>query len=161
MSFQGDFHESSLPNFGCRRSRYYCHPPIANAAETSPNWKQEAQAPAPETPQFTTYSADGTTWAPGGTGASNSIHVEGQGTHVDWARVSYMVGASLGNACADEFQIVYRQNGKGKSQTAKGYCNPGRVHHEFPINANVDRAKFCGRAKVGGNWGNFACINIK
>lgn len=80
---------------------------------------------------------------------------------MEWASVSYMVGTDLGNACADEFQIIYRQNGEGKSQTTKGYCKPGRVSHKFPINANVDRAKFCGRAKVGGSWGNFACIDIK
>ncbi|MBK4162543.1 hypothetical protein [Corynebacterium macginleyi] len=135
--------------------------PVAGAAEVSSSWEQEAQAPAPETPHFTTYSAQGTTWAPGGTAASNSIYVKGQGTHVEWARVSYMIGTDLGNACADEFQIIYRQNGEGKSQTSEGYCKPGRVHHEFPINANVDRAKFCGRAKVGGSWGNFACIDIK
>ena len=36
-------------------------PPVAGAAETSPNWEQEAQAPAPETPHFTTYSAQGLT----------------------------------------------------------------------------------------------------
>lgn len=58
-------------------------PPVAGAAETSPNWEQEAQAPAPETPHFTTYSAQGLTWAPGGTAASNSIYVKGQGTHVE------------------------------------------------------------------------------
>lgn len=110
----------------------------------------------------TPQDATGTTYAPGGLMASNTIHVKGKGTFVRNAGVSYMVGTDVGNACADRFEIAYYEKGQRRVQSAAGHCAPGRVYKEFAIGRHLDNNRpFCGRAKVGGTWGNYACVTIK
>lgn len=114
------------------------------------------------TPQIQTRSAEGISWAPGSAGAYNELYVKGQGTYVSTARIAYFAGLPVVNACSEKFEIAYYENGRRKVETHGGHCGLGRITSVFQINRNLDNNKpFCGRAKANGQWGNYACIQIK
>lgn len=121
-----------------------------------------AEVKAFESPEpYLPRSANGTTWAPGATGATTRLHVSGNGTYVNGASVNYLVGVPPSNACVDTFEIAYFKNGTRKLETASGGCTPIVRDHSFTLNQHVDaHSKFCGRVKVSGTWSNYACVNI-
>lgn len=124
-------------------------------------WTQEAEAEAPGQNDVSPQDADGSTWAPGGAFAQVSIYVRGQGTHVDTSEVAYHTGTDIGNACTDTFEISYYEGGVRKEETMNGHCTPLRVAHTFQINRSLDaQSPFCGRVLVGGQWSDYACIDI-
>lgn len=139
--------------------------PYANASEVNEDGitVREASAPAPAQVVYAPRSADGGSWAPGGVGAVNWLYVKGTGLNVRTAAVVYMPGTDLAqsNACADEFEISYYQNGRRITETAGSKCTPVRVEHRFDLYKNLDaHTPICGRARIGSNWGNYACVNI-
>lgn len=141
--------------------------PSALAADTEASFGEvpQAEETAVTVPAFhtvTPYTASGTTWAPGGALASNSLKVIGKGTYVEKAEVSYQTGTDLGNACVDKFEIVYYNQGRRWTQTAGHHCTPIRVSHTFEFGRRLDNNRpFCGRVQVGGAWSNYACIQIR
>lgn len=141
--------------------------PSASAGEEASTIR-EASAPiitAPVEPGGAAQpaSAGGTTWAPGGAGAENSLYVKGTGVNVETASVAYFPGSTFitQNACVDEFEIAYYEYGNRVVQKGFGACAPGRVTHEFFLYSDMDAyTPFCGRVRVGDTWGNYACIEI-
>lgn len=130
----------------------------------------EASAPLPsdvekseEGPTVKPRSAEGVTWAPGGFGATNTLYVNGKGTHVNHIRMSYNLGGAPGNACVDKFEIAYRENGRRVVRNSGPNCALYRTTHTFQVNRNLDpNSKVCGRAHVrSAGAGNWACITIK
>lgn len=106
--------------------------------------------------------ASGTSWAPGGALATNSLKVKGRGTYVNWAAVSYQTGTNVQNACVDQFEVAFYSGGKRRVRTAGRNCAVFRTTHTFNFGYRLDANKpFCGRVKVGGSWGNYACVQIK
>ncbi|WPF69824.1 hypothetical protein [Corynebacterium sp. 21KM1197] len=104
----------------------FCIPAIVNAEDRDVEWtlSSEAWAPSYESQiQGTGFrNAAGTTWAPGGAGATNSIKVEGNGKHVDMAWVTYNQGMAPSNACVDEFEIYYYEGGERKEEKSDPNC---------------------------------------
>jgi hypothetical protein len=139
-------------------------PSFAYAAPAKWHLESTATAPTPQKNITGTFrSADGTTWAPGGAGATNTLTVNGKSNHVDSAGVAYnTVSTSPSNACVDKFEIAYYQNGIRKTKEAGPNCAPIRTSHRFELNEDIDnQSSFCGRVLVGGVWGNYACVQIK
>lgn len=140
-------------------------------SQSSDTWIRSAESPAPNLEDVSPHSdlhsrsprsAGGSTWAPGGIGATNNISVKGQGRHVDNIVVSYNQGGDLSNACVDTFEVAYNEGGVRKVETAGKNCALWRTTHEFEINRDLDAdTTVCGRVQVGGSWGNYACIEIK
>lgn len=133
-------------------------------------WVAEAWAPLPaesvqneEEPTITVRSASGSTWAPGGIGATNTLYVNGWGTRVNSIAMAYNVGGQLANACVDKFEVTYRENGQSKVMTSGHNCALYRTTHTFRVYRNFDpNSRVCGRAHVqGAGPGNWACITIK
>ncbi|MFC5939737.1 hypothetical protein ACFPVT_10150 [Corynebacterium choanae] len=139
--------------------------PYAHASEVGDDGVsvQKASAPAPAQNVYAPRDTDGASWAPGGAGATNWLYVKGDGLNVRTAAVAYMAGSNMiqNNACVDEFEIAYYENGQRITETAGSNCAVGRVTHRFDLYKDVDaHTPFCGRVRVGENWGNYACINI-
>lgn len=108
------------------------------------------------------HSGSGTTWAPGGAGATNTIFVSGSGLHVNSATAAYQARHPISNACADIFEISYYERGRRKVETRGHKCGLQRTTTTFHINRSLDNNQpFCGRVKVGGSWSNYACVTIK
>lgn len=143
--------------------------PHATGAEdpAKRQWTQTAENSAPAPNQNDAYQqedADGMSWAPGGVGAANFLMVRGEGLHVDTAAVAYNPGSKIivDNVCVDEFEIAYYEQNERKVETSGASCSPFRATHQFDINRPLDaNSPLCGRAKIGPNWGNYACITIK
>lgn len=147
----------------------------ANEASQDSSTTQVAEASAPLPPDFDTLepaedgptikpqSANGSTWAPGGLGAANTLFVTGRGTWVDNIAMSYVVGTKPDNACVDKFEIAYREKGQRKVRTSGPNCAIYRTTHTFQVKRNLDpNTKVCGRAHVrSAGPGNWACITIK
>ncbi len=147
----------------------------ANEASQDSSTVQVADASAPLPPEFDAVeptgdgptikpqSADGTTWAPGGFGAANTLFVTGRGTWVDNIAMAYNLGANPGNACVDKFEIAYREKGQRKVRTSGPNCALYRTTHTFQVKRHLDpNTKVCGRAHVrSAGPGNWACITIK
>lgn len=135
-----------------------------HAAGSEPdNWTRSAEETAPDaTPKIALRDASGATWAPGGAASSNSVNVSGKGLHVNSATVTYNQGTNLGNACVDEYEIAYYEGGARKVDTSGQNCALWRTTHKFDLNKDLDAgSQFCGRVKVAGQFGNYACIEIK
>lgn len=134
--------------------------PLEQQSATVP-FTNELSPPSTDPGGATPADGSGTTWAPGGLLASNSVHVKGTGLWVSTGAVSYQMGASQVNVCPDAFEIAYYKNGVRQVQSAGGHCAVGRATHTWTINQNLDEgSSFCGRAMVDGRWGNYACVTI-
>lgn len=108
--------------------------------------------------------ASGNTWAPGGPGATMTIDVKGDGTFVRTAKVVYTGPVKPdGNACASEFQIIFRTpSGPGDNSYRLPECGLVQADHTFEVNKHMaDGSQFCGRANTTHGWTPYACIKIK
>ena len=139
--------------------------PCAHASEVSDDGVtvREASAPAPAQNVYAPRSGNGGSWAPRGAGATNWLYVKGGGVNVRTATVAYAVGASMAqnNACVDEFEIAYYEDGQRVTETSGRNCAVVRVTHRFDLYKDLDaHTPFCGRVRIGEDWGNYACVNI-
>ena len=89
--------------------------------------------------------------------------MKGEGLNVETATVAYVPGTGIvtANACVDEFEIAYYENEQRITESSGNDCAPGRVTHTFDLYKDLDAdSSFCGRVRVGGDWGNYACVSI-
>lgn len=112
-------------------------------------------------PTVTTFSASGTTAAPGANGAYVAINVDGHGLYVNRAYVNYFSGLTTGNATVDAMELSWYEGGRRRAETTGPDSGYIRATRQWNFGRNIDRGPMCGRVKLEGKWSNYVCVEIK
>lgn len=112
-------------------------------------------------PAVTTFSASGTTAAPGANGAYVGINVDGSGLFVNRAYVNYFSGLKTGNATVGDMELSWYEGGRRRAVTSGPDSGYIRATRRWDFGRNIDRGPMCGRVKIEGKWSNYVCVDIK
>lgn len=107
------------------------------------------------------------TWAPGGSGARVSMHVQGTSNTVNRVNLGYWAGwVRLGNnACVDDFEVAFYDGFNNRQVLNKNHYSclaPFTAANQwFDINQYLHSyTPICGRVKVNNQWSPYACLQI-